>query len=125
MAIEKEDPRAAYVQIADDLRASIARGELTAGDRLPTTNELMERYQVASMTVRSAFRILRDEGLVVSRQGTGVFVRSTVAPGTAPAADLANVVERLESIAGNVNELAERLTAVEIAIRQRPPRTQR
>ncbi|MGH3518554.1 MAG: GntR family transcriptional regulator [Haloechinothrix sp.] len=32
-------------------------------------------YGVAGMTVQQAIRILRDEGLIVSRQRSGVFVR--------------------------------------------------
>ena len=30
--------------------------------------------------MRSALRVLRDEGLVVARQGKGIFVRSTYSP---------------------------------------------
>ena len=36
---------------------------------------MARRFNVARMTVQQAIRLLRDEGLVVSRQGSGVFVR--------------------------------------------------
>jgi hypothetical protein len=38
--------------------------------------DLAERYGMARETVRSAFRVLREERLVVSRQGSGAFVRA-------------------------------------------------
>ena len=37
--------------------------------------QLIEHYGVARMTVRSAIRLLQDEGLVVSEHGKGVYVR--------------------------------------------------
>jgi hypothetical protein len=42
-------------------------------------NELAKRYGVARMTVQQAMRVLRDEGLIVSRQGSGIFVRERTA----------------------------------------------
>ena len=65
----------AYRQIADQLRDRIARGELAAGDRLPSENELIETYAAARATVRQAIGLLKTEGLVVSEQGRGAFVR--------------------------------------------------
>ncbi len=49
------------------------------GEKLPSGNELAKRYGVARMTVQQAIRLLRDEGLIVSRQGSGVFVRERTA----------------------------------------------
>ena len=45
------------------------------GDKRPSCTELAKTYAVAPMTVQNALRELRDEGLIVSRQGSGVFVR--------------------------------------------------
>jgi len=70
-----DDPRPPYVQVANPLRAAILTRTFQPGDRLPSRAELARRYNVAPMTVQSALRELRDEGLIVSRQGSGVFVR--------------------------------------------------
>lgn len=43
--------------------------------RVHSGSSLAEHYGVARMTVQQATRLLRDEGLVVSRAGSGVFVR--------------------------------------------------
>lgn len=57
------------------LRAAILTRSFAPGEKLPSGPELAKRYGVARMTVQQAIRRLRDEGLVVSRQGSGVYVR--------------------------------------------------
>src|SRR6266545_7773595 len=76
MSLDPDDPRPPYVQVANALRDAITSGTLRPGEKLPSGSDLAERYGVARMTVQNAVRLLRDEGLVVSRQGSGVFVRS-------------------------------------------------
>ena len=61
-------------ELLDDLRAAIVSGELPPGSRLPSGRVLARRYQLARNTVLAAIRDLQDEGLVVSRHGSGVFV---------------------------------------------------
>jgi len=77
--IDVGDPRSASVQVASQLRAAILTKRLTPGERLPTQDALAERYGVARMTVQQALRSLRDDGLIVSRQGSGSYVRERVA----------------------------------------------
>jgi len=76
MSLDPDDPRPPYVQVANALRAAILARTFTPGEQLPSGAELANRYGVARMTVQSALRVLRDEGLIVSRQGSGVFVRA-------------------------------------------------
>ncbi|MET9516374.1 GntR family transcriptional regulator [Streptomyces sp. NPDC002994] len=64
-----------YDQIAADLRGKVVRGELTAGQALPSERELTERWGVSRATVVKALDVLRQEGLVETRQGTGSTVR--------------------------------------------------
>jgi len=75
MTLDPDDPRPPYQQVAHALRAAILTKKFQPGDKLPSLNELSERYAVARMTVQQAMRLLRDEKLIVSRQGSGVFVR--------------------------------------------------
>ncbi len=75
MRLDPDDPRPPYVQVANALRAAILTKKFQAGDKLPSRNELAKTYDVAPMTVQNALRELREEGLIVSRQGSGVFVR--------------------------------------------------
>ncbi|WP_436493400.1 GntR family transcriptional regulator [Actinokineospora sp. HUAS TT18] len=75
MGLDPDDPRPPYQQVANALRASILTKTFGPGDKLPSGPELAERYGVARMTIQQAIRLLREEGLVVSRQGSGVYVR--------------------------------------------------
>ena len=54
--------------------ARIRAGRLTSGEKLPTEQELNARFGVSRTVIREAMASLRSEGLVVSRQGSGVFV---------------------------------------------------
>ena len=79
MSLDPDDPRPPYQQVANALRAAILTRKLAPGEKLPSGNELARRYGVARMTVQQAIRLLRDEGLIVSRQGSGVYVRERTA----------------------------------------------
>jgi GntR family transcriptional regulator len=72
--------RPAYLQVADALREQITSGEFTPGAKLPSERELMDTWKVSSRTIRVALDQLRAEGLVISRQGSGVFVREQMVP---------------------------------------------
>ena len=63
-----------YQGIVDELRASILEGRLEDGERLPSENELAERYGTSRPTVRRAIALLKAEGLVNTEQGRGAFV---------------------------------------------------
>ncbi len=73
--IDRGSDRPAYKQIADELRDRILAGELTEGAQLPSERELSDEYETSRVTVRQAIAILRNEGLITVKQGTGVFVR--------------------------------------------------
>jgi GntR family transcriptional regulator len=65
----------AYRRVLNELRALILSGELAAGDKLPSVRELAERYGVPTGTAARVIGALRAEGRVISRQGSGVYVR--------------------------------------------------
>ena len=66
--------RTRYQEIADELRLRLASGELGAGQLLPSESELSHDYAASRVTVRRALELLREAGLVDSRQGFGWFV---------------------------------------------------
>lgn len=76
MAAGSQPEKSKHRQIADDLRAAIAAGEYTPGDKLPSETELMQQYGVARGTVREAFAILQAEWLTEARRGSGIYVRT-------------------------------------------------
>ncbi|WP_425405422.1 FadR/GntR family transcriptional regulator [Hwanghaeella sp.] len=61
-------------QIVTQLRGQILSGRLQAGDKLPTEQELCDATGVSRPVVREAISRLKADGIIVSRQGVGVFV---------------------------------------------------
>jgi GntR family transcriptional regulator len=64
-----------YRRIVADLRQQITAGHLAPGQRLPSEHELAQTYDTSRPTVRRAVAVLKGEGLVVTEQGRGAFVR--------------------------------------------------
>lgn len=75
MIIDREGPVPPYRQVADDLRRQIADGTIPPGRAIPSMIKLEEKYGVARDTLRKATQILKDEGLVYTVTGMGIFVR--------------------------------------------------
>lgn len=72
---EAEPGRPLYEQIAERLREQILGGALVAGARLAPEYELARQFGASRITIRGALEVLKREGLVVTRQGLGSFVR--------------------------------------------------
>src|SRR6201997_1876063 len=68
MAAER-DAHALYQKVAEDIKAAIASGEYPASAKLPSENELAQRYGVSRGTIRQAFAALRADGVIASRRG--------------------------------------------------------
>lgn len=63
-----------YEQIVDRIRALIKTGDLRAGDALPSVRALARHCAISALTVKKAYDVLEQEGLVVTVQGKGTFV---------------------------------------------------
>ena len=61
-------------QLAWALRSGILDGSLASGDRLPTLHALARQAGVNVNTIRAVYRRLEQDGLVVTRHGSGTFV---------------------------------------------------
>lgn len=72
-------PRQIYEQVADEIRASITSGTYSPGSRLPSERELAQRLKVSRPAVREAIGALQNEGIVVTRHGSGTYVVDEVA----------------------------------------------
>lgn len=75
MADNDQSGRVGYREIADELRHRIDSGELPPGERVPGENDLMTRYGVEQPTARRALDVLKNEGLIIAKRGSGTFVR--------------------------------------------------
>lgn len=69
------DARPKQVRVADALRELIETGELPPGAKLMTLDELAATYKCSVTVARKAVDLLKQQGLVVTQQGLGTFVR--------------------------------------------------
>ncbi|GAA3219500.1 hypothetical protein GCM10017691_02990 [Pseudonocardia petroleophila] len=111
-----DDSRPTYLQVADVLRAEIRNGQLPVGERVPSVRDLSERFEIAPVTTQSALRVLRDEGLIVSRSTRGYFVRDELPPEPAESAEYATIREQLTSVQNAMHELVDRISHLEAVV---------
>lgn len=79
ITIDEQDARPIYRQIAEGIKALIARGELREGASLPPVRQLAADLGVNLNTVATAYRELQAEGLLAVRHGAGATVASSTA----------------------------------------------
>lgn len=60
--------------VSQKLRETISSGALAPGDKLPSENEMTQKYGVSRTVIREAIAALRSDNLVEARHGVGVFV---------------------------------------------------
>ncbi|MBB6142628.1 GntR family transcriptional regulator [Silvibacterium bohemicum] len=63
-----------YGRVEEVLASEIARGDYQPGDRLPSEDELLARFDVSRITVRRAVQNLIQRGVLEIRRGLGTFV---------------------------------------------------
>jgi GntR family phosphonate transport system transcriptional regulator len=78
MELQRRNGVALWRQIQDWLEFRIKEGELPPGSKLPTEQELAERFGVNRHTVRRALTLLSEKELIRTEQGSGSFVREQV-----------------------------------------------
>ena len=66
------------LQIADDLRMKIERGDLVAGEPLPTLQEICDEWDCSVNSARGAIALLKQQGLITGGRGKAATVRAQV-----------------------------------------------
>ncbi|AIC93250.1 MULTISPECIES: GntR family transcriptional regulator [Shouchella] len=63
-----------YVQIKNQIKQSILRGELMEGDPLPSMRKLAKELQISVITTKRAYEELERDGFIISYVGKGSFI---------------------------------------------------
>ncbi len=74
LELDKNSRTPMYKNIVNAIEKAIKSGECKSGDLLPSMNELSTDLDVSKETVKKAYFLLRDKGVLVSTQGKGYFV---------------------------------------------------
>jgi GntR family transcriptional regulator len=67
--VDEQDPRPIYLQLASQVKEQIRRGTLRPGDQLPSVRDIANALAINLHTAHKAYRLLRDEGVIVLRLG--------------------------------------------------------
>lgn len=106
---DTDDPRPHDIQVAEQLWCDIVDGTLRLGGQLPSHGEVATSWGVSVGTVKRAYDLLPDKGLIISRQGQPAHVRTRVDGGRAPTGGRSSAPD----VQGAIADLERRLAEVE------------
>ena len=72
--ISNNSDKPLYLQIKEQIKEAIFKGELREGDLLPSVRAFANDIGVSVLTTRRVYDELEEEGFAVSRAGRGTFV---------------------------------------------------
>ena len=118
LRISDRDGVPIYAQLVRQVKLLVASGRLRPGEQLPPVRKLAEQLLINPNTVARAYRELETEGIVSSRQGSGVFV----AEGESPLArrELSRILlERIDMLLAEARHMKVDVDTVVRLVRQR------
>ena len=65
-----------YLQIVNQIKASIMSGELSPGDALPSMRNLAMQMRISLITTKRAYEELERDGFIETYTGKGSFVKA-------------------------------------------------
>ena len=72
--MEFSEPKGIYLQIADQIRERVVKGDWRGGERIPSIRELAVELGVNPNTVTRSYRSLLARGIIANQRGRGYFV---------------------------------------------------
>ncbi len=96
MNIDKYSPFPIYYQIQEWVKQLIEDGEWKPGDKIPSENELCDKFEVSRMTIRQAINNLVEQGYLYRKRGIGTFVQ------------LPKVEQKLQGMTGFTEDMISR-----------------
>ncbi|NQV33495.1 MAG: GntR family transcriptional regulator [Phycisphaeraceae bacterium] len=103
-----------YRQIVEQVKYKVASGQIKAGEQLPSIREMAKDLKINPRTVVKAYEELQAAGLVVRRQGQGVFITEsqTAMPARVRHKAIADLASRLLSEASRMGASGEEVQMI-------------
>ena len=103
--ISFNDGQPAFGQLVQAVRRAILSGQLKDGDSFPSVRSLSVELKISPTTAHKAVSQLKQEGLLASRPGVGMVVRTGQLP---------NKTRRLEMLKPLATQLVSEATALQL-----------
>jgi DNA-binding FadR family transcriptional regulator len=117
----EEASRFGYERVIAGIAGMIEDQGMAPDQKLPTLPELQDQFEVSSTTARRAVDELKRQGVVKSRQGSGLFVGDpTKAPAARTVSDEA-LRDAIDGLRQELRTLGDRLARVETQLEQLQP----
>lgn len=78
--LDRSSDKPLYIQLYENIVRMMEEKKLAPGEKLPTIRKLSSALNVNTVTVVNAYRLLERNGYVVSRVGSGTYVKSSLDP---------------------------------------------
>ena len=103
-----------YRQIVEEIKYRVASGKLCDNDRVPSIRQLAAELNINPRTVVRAYEELQHLGLVVMRQGQGVFIscKGEHLPASARRKQITEMTRRLLSEATRLGATPEEIMEI-------------
>lgn len=98
-------------KIIDEIKNSLIKEELLPGDKLPSEEQLCEKFSVSRISIREAIKMLSALGVVNIKRGNGTYITKGVAPSIFNSLIFQLILQEKSS-----KELAELRTMLEIGV---------
>ena len=103
-------------QLVTQIVLGILSGDLTPGQRLPSTREMARRFRVHANTVSAAYRQLEQERWVEFRHGSGIYIGRTKPQ--VPLSTALTLDQLIATLFRSAREVGATLAAVRSRLRQ-------
>jgi DNA-binding transcriptional regulator YhcF (GntR family) len=100
------DGQPASDQLIQAVRRAILSGDLRDGDAFPSVRTLSQQLKISPTTAHKSVAVLKAEGLLASRPGIGMLVRSASLPDTE---------ERLALLMPQLQQLVKEAKALQLS----------
>ncbi|NBC69372.1 GntR family transcriptional regulator [Paenibacillus sacheonensis] len=70
------NPQPIYLQMVDETKRALVRGEIAPGDKIPSLKERAQMSNINPNTVQRAYQEMEREGLTETLRGQGTFIKN-------------------------------------------------
>lgn len=74
LVVDRSSAVPPYRPLYDHVRHLIESRQIRPGERLPPLRQMIREFRLSNVTIQRALRELREEGLLVCRSGSGLYV---------------------------------------------------
>lgn len=120
MTIQFKTDKPIYLQLAEEIRNSILKGNLKEGEFIPSVRKLSAQFELNPNTVMNSIKILVDENILEKKRGMGMQIKNGALEKLVLAkkqkffqTDLSNLVKEADLLGISIEEIKTKISNLE------------